>query len=84
VIGPRLKTYSTRTTCHSTHTCAGCNQPIPPGVEHLDHELWHQLPGGSLFEDIVFECLPCAARNGRPGIAEPDVPEQPLIPDGIA
>lgn len=65
------------TTTHSTRWCAGCGAHIPPGTKRLEHE----LPG--LPMEVLTECLACAARNGRPGYAEPDVPEQPLSLEGV-
>lgn len=80
-----MKTRSLRTTCAATHICAGCDGTIPPGVEHYDHELYRAEGAfAPILHDVVFECLGCAARNGRPGVAEPDVAEQPLDLGGIA
>jgi len=55
--------------------CDGCHQPIPAAHLHLAHTL-----GG----EILHECLTCAAKSGRPGVAEPYVAEQPVTWDGIA
>lgn len=83
-----LETVSRRTTCHSTHECAGCGKSIPPGADHFEHELYRTTarPNGSSSEflDLLHECIACAARNGRPGVAEPETPEQPLQWDGVA
>lgn len=80
-----MRTRSLRTTCAATHTCAGCDETIPPGVEHFDHELYREQGAfAPIVVDVVFECLGCAGRNGRPGAAEPDVAEQPVDLEGIA
>lgn len=80
---PTTRTY--RTTSHAVHWCKGCDQKISPETVHLEHELW-RLAGAFSPEllDVLHECLTCGARNGRPGLAEPDVPEQPLHLWGIA
>ena len=57
--------------------CDGCKVVIMALAEHLEHE--HRGLGSSLFE-----CMTCALKNGRPEVAEPDVPEVPLVWDGIA
>lgn len=83
-----LETHSRRTTCRTRHICSGCNRVIEPGVEHYDHELFRVIRRPmrvtTLPLEQLGECMACAARNGRPGAAEPDVAEQPLAADGIA
>jgi len=78
-------THTYRTTSHGVHWCEGCDQKIPPETVHLEHELWRTAGAFSPeLLDVLHECLTCAVRNGRPGFAEPDVPEQPLDLGGIA
>jgi hypothetical protein len=76
--------YVTRLgTAAATHWCDGCETRIEPGTWFLEHE---NTDPGLMPWDLIFlaECLACAARNGRPGFAEPDVAEQPLDLEGIA
>lgn len=66
-------------TSHGARWCAGCGKYLAPGVQYLTHTIEGLSMGLPLCE-----CLSCAARNGRPGYAEPDVAEQPLDLEGIA
>lgn len=70
-------------TCHAIRWCDGCDREIAPGTPFLEHEERDERVDGSIPERLA-ECLACAARNGRPGYSEPDVPEQPLHLCGIA
>lgn len=58
-------------------TCDGCGQAIPAGAPHLHHRNIDT-------HKSLSECKGCAVRNGRPEFAEPDVPEVPLVWDGVA
>ena len=67
-------TYRART--RRARLCDGCLTVIMAEAEHLEHR--HEL-----LRSTLFECMTCALRNGRPDVAEPDVPEVPLVWDGL-
>ena len=84
-------------TCYSTHYCNGCDTQIPPGELHIDHTRTQPcerceksaatgVPPGyhGHIVDVLYECLACARRNGRPEVAEPETAEQMLDLGGIA
>lgn len=74
---PRPNVVTARLRTRWARLCDGCGVTIIAEAEHLEHR--HLLLHSSLFE-----CMTCALKNGRPDVAEPDVPEAPLVWDGIA
>jgi hypothetical protein len=65
--------------------CDECLQPILVGAKYVQHTAFLEIPGTDrVIARTLRECVVCAARNGRPGFAEPDCPERPLDLGGIA